>query len=72
MIRRSEEEGKVVMLLGGGCSPATEPLAALAGLFYNLTQVSNVGGVVYFTILCKFVTLYPCVNRCHIAIYSIS
>lgn len=27
------------MLLGGGCSPATEPLAALAGLFYNLTQV---------------------------------
>ncbi|XP_065918423.1 gamma-aminobutyric acid type B receptor subunit 1-like [Dysidea avara] len=29
-----------VMLLGGGCSPATEPLAALAGLFYNLTQIS--------------------------------
>lgn len=40
VIRRENDTGRVVMLLGGGCSPATEPLAALAGLFYNLTQVS--------------------------------
>ena len=40
VIRRDKDiNGTVVMLLGGGCSPATEPLAALAGLFYNLTQV---------------------------------
>ena len=39
VIRRDRKDGTVVMLLGGGCSPATEPLAALAGLFYNLTQV---------------------------------
>ena len=29
-----------IMFLGGGCSPATEPLAALSGRFYNVTQVS--------------------------------
>ena len=29
-----------IMFLGGGCSLATEPLAALAGRFYNVTQVS--------------------------------
>ena len=29
-----------IMFLGGGCSLATEPLAALAGHFYNVTQVS--------------------------------
>ena len=28
-----------IMFLGGGCSPATEPLAALSGRFYNVTQV---------------------------------
>ena len=30
-----------IMFLGGGCSPATEPLAALSGRFYNVTQVSQ-------------------------------
>ena len=30
-----------IMFLGGGCSPATEPLAALSGRFYNVTQVSS-------------------------------
>ena len=28
-----------IMFLGGGCSLATEPLAALSGRFYNVTQV---------------------------------
>ena len=27
------------MFLGGGCSLATEPLAALAGRFYNISMV---------------------------------
>jgi len=29
-----------IMFLGGGCSLATEPLAALSGRFYNVTQIS--------------------------------
>lgn len=29
-----------IMFLGGGCSLATEPLAALSGRFYNVTQLS--------------------------------
>ena len=28
-----------IMFLGGGCAPATEPLAALSGRFYNVSQV---------------------------------
>ena len=48
------------MLLGGGCSPATEPLAALAGLFYNLTQVGDVGVCLCYHPLLVYHTLVLC------------
>ena len=44
-----------IMFLGGGCSPATEPLAALSGRFYNVTQVSNHLHLIPSTVVCRLV-----------------
>lgn len=31
---------KIIAFLGGGCSLATEPMAALSGQLYNIVQVN--------------------------------
>lgn len=45
-----------IVFLGGGCSPATEPLAALSGRFYNVTQV-----IIIRTLL-KYIYCSACIH----------
>lgn len=44
----SADEPTQILILDGGCSPASESLAALSGSFYNVTTVrpSSLRGVI--------------------------
>ena len=39
IVLREDKQDPRIMFLGGGCSLATEPLAALAGRFYKISMV---------------------------------
>ena len=40
MLNRDDDKLKI-LILDGGCSPATEPVAALSGKFYNIPSVMH-------------------------------
>ena len=63
------EPPRYVVFLGGGCSLATEPTAALSGAFYHVVQVSR--GHRLLTSVCLiplppslFPSLAPCCLLC--------
>ena len=51
-----------IMFLGGGCSLATEPLAALSGRFYNVTQVQLNRENSCHTIHVMYMALQACIQ----------